>query len=151
LLLLGSCSCCWVGSSAYLLSYVHIYSYILLDCLSFLFNFILFLYIPLAFWHKCCRHKHISGSILLPQLLACLRFVCADYFSHRKSPLLWVARARLRLIPAATPATPLTTPASETATTTTGAWLLGSCKSKRCEMAKSLLALNFRQSVFTRH
>lgn len=96
----------------------------------------------------------------------CLRFACADYFSHRKSPLLWGARARLGLIAAATQPTQqhsnnssnINSSSSNFATTTTvqQQQVLLACsrvavKSKRCEVAKRPLALNFRQSVFTRH
>lgn len=129
------------------------------------------------------HHLNVSNKLMLQQLLllvavaaapeafyclarwTCLRFACADYFSHRKSPLLWGARARLGLIAAATQPTQQHSNnssninSSNTATTTTvqqQQQVLLACsrvavKSKRCEVAKRPLALNFRQSVFTRH
>lgn len=130
------------------------------------------------------HHLNVSNKLMLLQQLlllvavaaapeafyclarwTCLRFACADYFSHRKSPLLWGARARLGLIAAATQPTQQHSNnssninSSNTATTTTlqqQQQVLLACsrvaaKSKRCEVAKRPLALNFRQSVFTRH
>lgn len=90
----------------------------------------------------------------------CLRFACADYFSHRKSPLLWGARARLGLIAAATQPTrqhsnnssninSSSSNIATTATTTGAARLLTGCSQvKEVRSGKAPAGIEFQTKCF---
>lgn len=123
------------------------------------------------------HHLNVSNKLMLLQQLlllvavaaapeafyclarwTCLRFACADYFSHRKSPLLWGARARLGLIAAATQPTQqhsnnssnINSSSSNTATTTTGAarLLTGCSQVKEVRSGKAPAGIEFQTKCF---
>lgn len=121
------------------------------------------------------HHLNVSNKLMLLLLVAvavaaapeafyclarwtCLRFACADYFSHRKSLLLWGARARLGLIAAATQPTQqhsnnssnINSSSSNIATTTTGAarLLTGCSQVKEVRSGKAPAGIEFQTKCF---